>query len=79
MSPPMVFLWLTETYLSAKVRNGQASFNAHERIHDLSVGKLGLLHVKILFEKFLLLTLVVLRGDYRPHENFYRDLKRTEF
>ena len=35
-----------------------------ECIHDLAVGKLRLLHVEILFEKFLLLTPVVFRGDY---------------
>ena len=50
--------------LATQLGNGQASFNALERVHNLAVGKLGLLHVEILFEKFLLLAPVVLWGDY---------------
>ncbi len=64
LGPPFVEGGRTDADLTTQLGNRQASLNALERINDLTVGKLGLIHVEILFEKFLLLTPVVLRGDY---------------
>ena len=53
-------------------RHRTADAPALERFHDLAPRKLGLLHVEILFGKFLPLPSVLLQGDYRHFTRWAR-------
>jgi hypothetical protein len=66
LGSPLVKRCGADAWLPVNIGHSKSSLNALNRVHDLAVIEFWLPHVEPLpLEKILLLTPLVLRGDYR--------------